>query len=226
LYYFRGNDHLTYIYPVMKNKSQKSKYSLSQKNKITEKPARQSKFDKSYYFGNIYSNYDEFLDWKKLTKDLIKRFKFNSFLDIGCGCGNLIKEIKKQKQRSTDIYGIDMSDFAVKRANVSFVILADCRSLPFEDRRFDMVHILGTFSYLSTLKETKQAIKEAYRVSKKIILFDDVYIEPDKKSDDYDPYRKQVFSLEEWLSLWKEIIEKNDIMETLKDEIIIKKYAT
>ena len=213
------------MYSIIKNKFQKSEYFLLQKNKITEKPVRQNKFDKSYYFGSVYSNYDEFLDWGKITKDLIKRFKFNSFLDIGCGCGNLVKEIKKQKQKSTDIYGIDMSDFAVKRANVSFVILADCRSLPFEDRCFDMVHILGTFSYLSTFKEIKQSIKEAYRVSKKIILFDDVYIEPNKKSDDYDPYRKQVFSLEEWLSLWKEIIEKNDIIETIKDEIIIKKYA-
>lgn len=226
MYYFSGNDHLTSIYSAMKNKSQKSECSLLQKNKITKKPVLQNKFDKNYYFGSIYSNYDEFLDWEKVTRDLIKRFKFNSFLDIGCGCGNLVKEIKKQKQRSADVYGIDMSDFAVRRANVSFVILADCQSLPFEDSRFDMVHILGTFSYLSTLKEIKQSIKEAYRVSKKIILFDDVYIEPDKKSDDYDPYRKQVFSLEEWLSFWKEIIEKNDIMETLKDEIIIKKYAT
>jgi len=182
------------------------------------------KFDKNYYFGSIYSNYDEFLDWKKITKDLIRRFKFNSFLDIGCGCGNLVKEIKKQKAESFDVYGVDISDFAVRRADVSFVILADCQSLPFEDSRFDIVHILGTLSYLSSLKEIKQAIKEAYRVSKKIILFDDVYIEPGKKSDDYDPYRKQVFSQEEWLCLWKEIVEKNDIIETCKDEIIIKKH--
>jgi len=186
----------------------------------------QSKFDKNYYFGSIYSNYDEFLDWKKVAKDLIRHFKFNSFLDVGCGCGNLVKEIKRQKRRSANVYGVDISDFAVRRANVSFVVLADCQSLPFKNSHFDMVHILGTFSYLSTFKEVKKAIKEAYRVSKKIILFDDVYINPDKKSDDYDPYRKQVFSLEEWLSFWKEIIEKNDIMETLKDEIIIKKYAT
>jgi len=39
----------------------------------------QSKFDKNYYFGNVYSNYDKFLNWKKIAKDLIKRFEFNSF---------------------------------------------------------------------------------------------------------------------------------------------------
>ena len=182
-----------------------------------------SKFDKNYYFGGVYSNYDKFLNWPKIAKDLIKRFKFSSFLDIGCGCGNLVKEIKKQTEERFDIYGIDISDFAVKKMGSPFVILADCKSLPFKDGRFDMVHILGTFSYLSTIKEIKQSIKEAYRVSKKIILFDDVYVNPDKKSEDYDPYRKQVFSQEEWLCFWKEIIEKNDVIETLKDEIILRK---
>ena len=196
---------------------------ILQKDKLTKKLVLKSKFDKDYYFGNIYSNYDKFLDWEKIIKDLIRRFKFNSFLDIGCGCGNLIKEIKKQKGESFDVYGVDISDFAIRRANVFFAVLADCQSLPFEDSRFDMVHILGTFSYFSTLKEIKQALKEAYRVSKKIILFDDVYIKPNKKSEDYDPYRKQVFSQEDWLCFWKEIVEKNDIIETCKDEIIISK---
>ena len=198
----------------------KTTYKIAQQYK----QAPQSKFGKNYYFGGIYSNYDEFLNWEKVARDLIKRFKFNSFLDIGCGCGNLVKEIKKQKE-NFDVYGVDISDFAVKKANTPFVILADCKNLPFENSRFDMVHILGTFSYFSTLSEIKQAIKEAYRVSKKIILFDDVYTVPNKKSDDYDPYRKQVFSQEEWLSFWKEIVEKNDIIETHKDEIIIKEHA-
>ena len=199
---------------------------MQQKRTSTERKISQNKFGKNYYFGKVYSNYDEFLDWDKIAKDLIKRFSFDSFLDVGSGCGNLVKKIRKQKGQDFDAWGIDISDFAIKKAILSFIVLADCRNLPFENSRFDMVHILGTFSYLSTFEEIKQAMTEAYRVSKKFILFDDVYIEPDKKSDDYDPYRKQVFSQEEWLSFWKEIVEKNDIIQTLKDEIIIKKYAT
>lgn len=191
-----------------------------------KKIIQQNKFDKNYYFGKVYSNYDQFLDWKKISQNLIKRFEFNSFLDIGCGCGNLVKEIKKGKKIKANVWGIDKSVFAVRRAKAPFVILADCQKLPFEDNCFDMVHILGTFSYLSTLKKIRQAIKEAYRVSKKIILFDDVYIKPDKKNDDYDPYRQKIFSFEKWLSLWKKAIKKNDVIEVFKKEIIIKKYAT
>lgn len=183
----------------------------------------QNKFDENYYFGGVYSNYDEFLNWEELAKDLIRKFEFNSFLDIGCGCGNLVKEIKRQKE-NIDVCGIDISEFAVKKTSSPFVILAGCENLPFKNNRFDMTHILGTFSYLSTITEIRRAIKEAYRVAGKIILFDDVYNNPDKKSSDYDPYRKQVFSQKEWLSLWKEIIGKDDIIKTREDEIIIKKF--
>lgn len=184
----------------------------------------QNHFDKNYYFGGVYSNYDDFLDWEKIAKDLIKNFKFSSFLDIGCGCGNLVKEIRKQRTK-IDAWGIDVSDFAVKKANADFVVLEDCKKLPFENNRFDMAHILGTFSYHSTIADIKQAMKEVYRVARKTILFDDVYLRPDKESDDYDPYRKQVFSQEKWISLWREMIGENDTIQTHKDEIIIKKYA-
>lgn len=192
------------------------------------KQFRKCKFNKDYYFGSVYSNYDEFLNWEKIAKDLIKRFHFNSFLDIGCGCGNLVKEIKKQLEskcaKTYDVQGIDISGFAVKRANVPFVFLADCTNLPFKDRHFDLVYILGTFSYLLNLSEIKRAMKEAYRTCRKIIIFDDVYTVADKKSDDYDPYRQRTFSQEKWLSLWRQIIAENDIIKTSKDELIIKKH--
>lgn len=183
-----------------------------------------NKFDENYYFGGVYSNYDEFLDWSQLAKELLQRFKFNSFLDIGCGCGNLVKAIRKQKPK-VDAWGIDLSQFAVKRAGVDFVILADCRKLPFGDHRFEMVHILGTFSYLSTIADIKRAIREAYRVAQKTILFDDVYFPPEKNSDNYDPYRKHIFSQKQWLSLWREIISQSDMIKTNQDEIIIEKYG-
>jgi ubiquinone/menaquinone biosynthesis C-methylase UbiE len=183
-----------------------------------------SQFDKNYYYGDVYSNYDKFLDWGKIAKDLIKRFEFNSFLDIGCGCGNLIKEIRKRKT-GVDAWGIDISQFAVEKADDSSIILANCKKLPFDNERFDTVHILGTFSYLPTIVDAKQAATEAWRVTRKIIIFDDVYNIPDEKSDDYDPYRKQVLSQKKWFSLWREIVRENALVETYNDEIIIKKYA-
>ncbi len=181
-------------------------------------------FDESYYYGGVYLNYDDFLDWPKVARELIRDFQFDSFLDIGCGCGNLVKEIRRQRS-ATDGWGVDIGEFAIRKANTDFVILADCNYLPFKDNRFDMVHILGTFSYIPTIAGVKYSLKEAYRVAKKTILFDDVYIHPDRESDDYDPYRARVLSQGEWLALWHDTIDKDTQIITRNDELIIKRYA-
>jgi len=187
----------------------------------------QSKFDKHYYFGKVYKNYDTFLNFKKLAKDLIKQYSFNSFLDIGCGCGNFTKEIKRQLEkkykRQCNVRGVDLSEYAVKKANVSFVSVADCRQLPFPDSSFDLVHILGTFAYLESKKDVLEAIKEAYRVCRKKIVFEDVYNIPEKSSDDYDPYRIQFLNQNEWRKLWLEVLKRGDKIEFNKEEIIISK---
>lgn len=190
---------------------------------------KRTKFDEKYYFGEVYDNYDQFLDFKKLAKDLIANYNFKSFLDVGCGCGNFVKEIKKQLEEKykkiCDVQGIDISEFAVKRANVPFVYLANCTSLPFKDNRFDLVYILVVFSYLKTKQEIKAAMREAYRVSGAKIVFEDVYNVPHKSSDDYDPHRMQFLNQKAWYNLWKETLNKSDKIKLNGEEIVIsKKY--
>jgi len=185
------------------------------------------KFNKNYYFGEVYEDYDAFLDFGKLAEGLIERYKFMSFLDIGCGCGNLVKEIKRQLEqkcgRPCDIQGIDFSRFAVKRAAVPFVRLADCTRLPFENARFDLVYVLGTFSYLKTRIKIIEAMREAYRVAKSQIVFEDVYTLPDRLSDDYDPYRERILEQKQWVELWGEITTNDHVIGLDGDEVIIRK---
>ncbi|MBF0542577.1 MAG: class I SAM-dependent methyltransferase [Nitrospirae bacterium] len=179
------------------------------------------KFDKNYYYGEIYEDYDTFMDFEKLARGLIRRYSFDSFLDIGCGCGNLAKELKKQIENSNRkclIQGVDFSEFAVKTANCSFVCESDCRQLKFDDSSFDVVYILGTFGYLPTIDDVLIAMREAYRVCKKQIVFEDVYDNPLKTSDDYDPYRVQFLNQIEWRDLWTKILRDDDSIKITKDE--------
>ena len=192
---------------------------------------KQNIFDRSYYFGRVYDDYDEFLDWEKITKDLIKRYRFKSFLDIGCGCGNLVKEVKKElenKYKGTrDVQGIDFSEFAVSKARAPFIVLADCaKKLPFSDERFDFVHILGTFSYLKTIKDVNFAMNEALRISNKYVLFDDVYDIVDKSHDDYDPYRVRILDQHQWRNLWKKVLNRKGKINLRKEEIVIIKFQS
>jgi ubiquinone/menaquinone biosynthesis C-methylase UbiE len=178
-------------------------------------------FDKNYYYGDIYEDYDSFMDFEKLAKGLIRRYSFESFLDIGCGCGNLVKELMRQlemKNKKCLIQGVDFSEFAVSTANVSNVCTADCRQLRFEDSTFDVVYILGTFGYLPTKDDVLKAMREAYRVCKKQIVFEDVYDKPSPSSDDYDPYRVQFLNQSQWHDLWTEILQPNDSIKITMDE--------
>ncbi len=184
-------------------------------------------FDKEYFFGSVYTDYDKFYNWENYALELIGRYSFASFLDVGCGCGNLVKEIKLKLDNASsgshDIQGIDSSQYAVSRANSPFIKLADCRALPFADCRFEMVYVLTTFSYLPSLDGIKQAISEAYRVSSHLIVFDDVYSVPDKDSIEYDPYRQIVYFQEQWLSYWQEVLGERDRAEINDYEIVVRK---
>ena len=187
-------------------------------------------FNEDYFFGAVYTDYDKFYEWEKYAIDLTDRYTFNSFLDVGCGCGNLVKKIKAIVNRGSrtdhDIQGVDASDFAVSRANVPFVKLADCRALPFTDKQFDLVYILTTFSYLPSLADIKLAMQEAYRVSNRTIVFDDVYSVPSKDSYEYGPRREIVYFQDQWLSYWKEMLGANDSAEIRGYEIVINKNGS
>lgn len=187
-------------------------------------------FNKDYFFGAVYTDYDKFYEWEKYATDLTNRYAFNSFLDVGCGCGNLVKEIKAIINRGSrvdhDIQGVDASAFAVSRANVPYVRLADCRDLPFADKQFDLVYILTTFSYLPSLAGIRLAMREAYRVSNRTIVFDDVYSVPSKDSYEYDPHREIVYFQDQWLSYWKEMLDVDDSAEIRDYEIVINKNGS
>ena len=196
----------------------------------TERSRISETFDQGYFFGSVYTDYDKFYNWKKYASDFISRYDFDSLLDVGCGCGNLVKEIKSivdsTEQKEHDIQGVDASAFAVERANVPFVQLADCRELPFADKRFDLVYVLTTFSYLQSLDDIKQAIREAYRVSSRLIVFDDVYSAPHKDSYEYDPQREIIYFQEQWLAYWREALSAKDGAEIRDYEIVINKHVS
>ncbi len=188
---------------------------------------KQNKFNQRYYFGKVYKNYDTFLNFGRLARDLIKQYSFDSFLDIGCGCGNLVKEIKKQLEKKykkqCDVQGVDISEYAVKKAQVPFVTMADCRKLPFFNSSFELVYILAMFGYLESKKDISRAMKEAYRVCSKQIVFEDVYNIPSPSSDDYDPYRVHFLNQNEWRDLWLKFLKKDDRIEFNEEEIVITK---
>ncbi len=108
-----------------------------------------------------------------IVHDLINKFVKNkpiSILDVGCGPGALMTELKQYGQ----VEGVDFSPDAVsfcKSRGIESVQVAPAESLPFPSENFDLVLALDVLEHL---KDDDKAMKEIYRVLKpngQIIIF-------------------------------------------------------
>ncbi len=135
-------------------------------------PGPTEEFLKEHYQNYLPCNQKEIDRWQYMMSNVFRKslsiikkyskFKQNKLLDIGCGHGFFLQEIKKQ---GCDGYGIDLSEKAVDYAkkndlNVTNSTLFDSK---FKDAEFDIVtmfyvleHIINPADYL---KEVKRILK-------------------------------------------------------------------
>lgn len=84
-------------------------------------------------------------------------------LEVGVGAGNILEQI-----RGCDLYGVDISEYIVKRAKERLgaratIIIADGAELPFEDKSFDRVYCSEVLEHVISPKEV---VAEMHRVVK------------------------------------------------------------
>lgn len=85
-------------------------------------------------------------------------------LDVACGKGLFLKEAKK---RELDIYGIDISKIAIKKARNLIggnFLCGDAENLPYKDDFFDYVTCLGSLEHFT---HPNIGVKEICRVLKR-----------------------------------------------------------
>lgn len=120
-----------------------------------------------------YNLYASLYDQKKTFLDsfesntlgrLFQNFKGKKVLDIGCGTGRSIGDLKKI---GAEVVAADISEEMLKRAKKKFsdieTVLADICDLPFENESFDAVIAMFLIVHLRNLDE---AFSEVYRVIK------------------------------------------------------------
>ncbi|MBI2437154.1 MAG: methyltransferase domain-containing protein [Candidatus Magasanikbacteria bacterium] len=111
-------------------------------------------------------------DLKPLQKYVQDGF---SILDLGCGTGRLYHLFSKFQ--GIDYAGLDQSEKQIEMAQKEFpdniYIVAEMTSLPFEDKRFDVVYCIATFHHLPDEETRLKSLSEMKRVLKpggKIIM--------------------------------------------------------
>tara|TARA_B100001175_G_C19438958_1_gene605122 strand:- start:246 stop:914 length:669 start_codon:yes stop_codon:yes gene_type:complete len=142
------------------------------------------KYGKDYWDGNRKYGYGGYRyipgRLTKIAKIIIKKFNLNNkskILDIGCGKGFLLYEIKKMLPEC-EIVGIDVSKYALSKAHKGikkYLINYDARKkLPFKKKYFDLAISFGLFHNF-LLDELENSLKEFNRVSKNNYLMVESY---------------------------------------------------
>jgi len=149
---------------------------LARVNKINKSEAaiKAKKWDFDYWDGSRDVNYGGYYydgRWEPIAKKIIDFYKIkpgNKILDIGCGKGFLLYELKKQVP-GVIIRGLDISSYAIKNAKEEvkeYLEIGDANKLPYYDKEFDLVlsvntlHNLYCFDLFSALQEIERVGKE------------------------------------------------------------------
>jgi len=150
-----------------------------------------------------------FLKYPLWDRVIRKRIRSGKLLDIGCAEGALLKWAEK---RGYETYGVDISDFAIKRISHrklrrTQLSVANINFLPFVDNYFD---IITCFDVLEHLEYPIIALKEINRCLKEQGLFimstPNIYSNGLKwKADNWHGYRDathvSLLSGEQWIEL-------------------------
>lgn len=117
---------------------------------------------------SIENIYWYWLGKKDLINKIINKFvkkenKSLKILDVGCGTGSILKSLKSKGE----LYGIDISDFAIKMCSSmgNFKLKRmDAENLKFPKETFDLIILLDILEHV---KNDKKVIDRCYGVLKK-----------------------------------------------------------
>ncbi len=121
-------------------------------------------------FSRSAAHYEKYAGFQaNLAQELLEEvvgagYKANEILDIGCGTGWLLGQLKRFLPQSR-LYGLDISLEMARqaRAKIGAVLAADAAFLPFKDKSLDLVLSNAVYQWVPLLEA---AFKDAYRILK------------------------------------------------------------
>lgn len=109
------------------------------------------------------------LHCRRISKKMIKNLSYKSVLDIGCGQGSLLLELKKEN-KGKEFYGLDISEKAIslakKKAPFAKFFILDIQKNHLK-KKFDLII---TSEILEHLEDDQKALKNIRKMSKNYLL--------------------------------------------------------
>jgi SAM-dependent methyltransferase len=118
-------------------------------------------FSKDYFFGHKNSNYRDYymMDQDRYWESIISAIKdygiHGRIMDIGCVFGFLLK---RAKPYFTELYGLDISDFAIDEAKKQVplaklqILDIEKEKLPYPDNFFDLITAIDVLEHTNSIK--------------------------------------------------------------------------
>lgn len=178
------------------------------------------KYSKNYWDGNRKYGYGGYYydgRWKSIAKKIIKKYKLknsSTVIDLGCGKGFLIKDIKDILPK-IKIVGFEISSYAInnKVEKDIKIINGDMRKkLPFKNNEFDLAFSINCIHNFDLI-ELNTTIKEIIRISKKQYISTESYrnFQEMINLQCWALTCKSFFSKKEWAHIFKKYNYKGDL---------------
>lgn len=117
-------------------------------------------FDRDY-FDSIWGTVHRHDYCETFADNLIRKYGVGRYLDIGTGCGFLVKVLR---DKGCEAYGLEISKYAVDNSHGN-VLQGSVLDIPFKDNSFDVVCSNGLWTYLEK-SDVQHAWMECNRVGK------------------------------------------------------------
>ena len=212
---------MKFIKLITKNHKKTKRNYFERMNKFKIKNIHEAiKFSKNYWDGNRKFGYGGYFydgRWKTIAKKIIKKYKLTNnskIIDLGCGKGFLLKDIKDILPE-IKILGLDISSYAIKNKidkNIK-IIKGDMRKkLSFRNKEFDLAISLNCIHNFDII-ELDTTIPEIIRISKKQYISTESYRNFNEliNLQCWALTCKSFFSKKEWIYLFKKYHFKGDI---------------
>ena len=172
------------------------------------------KYDYDYWDGNRkygYGGYKYDGRWSVVAEKMIELYDLKNdakILDVGCGKGFLLYELKKLLPEA-EVVGIDISTYALMNAKdeIKPYLREGCAQgyLDYGDDYFDLAYSVTTLHNLKVF-DLKKAVREIQRVGKKKYIMVESYrnVEELFNLQCWALTCEAFFSPEEWIWLFKE----------------------
>ncbi|MGL4346064.1 MAG: class I SAM-dependent methyltransferase [Cellulosilyticaceae bacterium] len=125
-------------------------------------------------------HYTKTLDWKATAglKDqlieVIQLKRGNCILDIGCGIGDLLKRLSDKQL--VHGFGLDVSEKMIEKAKLRYPFMrfevGVAEVLPYEEKYFDAITIVGAFHHIPDPEQALAEIKRVLKDNKKLYIAD------------------------------------------------------